>query len=97
MPSLNVFAKEFHSLAARVSLDKRQDTFQLVRSGKEIDERTGLKCRLVLAHCEKKEIRLDPFFFFERVEGNHEPGFEVENVPVRRENRNKLIIHTGGQ
>jgi hypothetical protein len=44
-----------------------------------------------------KDIRLDPFFFFERVEGNHEPGFEVENIPARRKNRNQLIIHTGGQ
>ena len=71
MPSLNVLEKKFHSFAARVSLYKRQNTFQLVRPGKEIHERTGFKSRLVLAHREKKNIRLDPFFFFQRVQGNH--------------------------
>ena len=42
----------------------------------------------ILADREEEYIRLNSLLFLERVQSNHKPGFELENVPVRRENRN---------
>ena len=94
---LHVVVEHFDRLASGVSLDKRENALQLVCFSEEIHKRPDLEFRLILAKREKDDIRLNPFLLFQRIQSYNKAWLKGENVPVRGENRNILVIHTCGE
>ena len=91
---LHIVVEHLYRLAPGVSLDKRENALQLVCFSEEIHKGPDLEFRLILAKREKDDIRLNPFLMFQGIQSYDESRFKGENVPIRGENRNMLVIHT---